>query len=281
MAWRKINDSLLSEIADEIRAKTGNTASLTPAQMSAELSAIETKKPEQTKTVTAGTSAVTVNPDIGKVLSGVTVNPTPSQAKSVTPSASAQTVLPDSGKLLSSVSVNAVNSDLLAALDSDFNADNIKQGVNILGLTGNLAVGIPNLKIWKVIVPSDKTSGNFYFLNSDSWLLANRDNATLTCFLFPAATLDYSSLGKGYIGGIFCSNQLICTDNNGNNYGFAIKVSPSGGRGSSYLNQPLNANDSAIGQLYIHTDGKPAVRVGSTYPLLAGNYYFVCYYQEE
>lgn len=63
-------------------------------------------KPEQTKTATAGTSAITVTPDTGYVLSKVTVNPTPSQTKSVTATASAQTVSPDSGKLLSSVTVN-------------------------------------------------------------------------------------------------------------------------------------------------------------------------------
>lgn len=65
--------------------------------------------PKQEKTVTAGTSAASVTPDSGKLLSKVTYNPTPSQSKSCTPSTSAQTVTPDSGKLLSSVSVSAIS----------------------------------------------------------------------------------------------------------------------------------------------------------------------------
>lgn len=64
----------------------------------------------QSKTVTAGTTNVTVSPDASYGgLSSVVVQPTPSQTKSVTPSTSAQTVSPDSGKLLSSVSVGAIS----------------------------------------------------------------------------------------------------------------------------------------------------------------------------
>ena len=64
--------------------------------------------PSQTKTVTAGTGNVNVSPDSGKLLSKVTVAPTPTQSKSVTPSTSQQTVTPDAGKHLSSVVVRAV-----------------------------------------------------------------------------------------------------------------------------------------------------------------------------
>lgn len=61
--------------------------------------------PSQAKTVTAGTNDVTVNPDNGKLLSQVTVAPTPSQTKTVTAETGNVTVLPDSGKLLSKVTV--------------------------------------------------------------------------------------------------------------------------------------------------------------------------------
>jgi len=68
-----------------------------------------TVKPEQTKTVAAGTSNKTVSPDSGYVLSSVTVQPTPSETKTATPSTSSQNITPTSGKLLSKVTVNAIS----------------------------------------------------------------------------------------------------------------------------------------------------------------------------
>lgn len=65
-------------------------------------------KPEEEKTVTAGTSTKVVTPSDGKTIKKVTVNPTPSQSKTVTPSTLQQTVSPDSGKLLSKVIVKAM-----------------------------------------------------------------------------------------------------------------------------------------------------------------------------
>lgn len=63
---------------------------------------------KEEKTVTAGTAQKVVTPSNGKLLSKVTINPTPSQAKTATPTAAQQTIKPDSGKLLSQVLVNAV-----------------------------------------------------------------------------------------------------------------------------------------------------------------------------
>lgn len=63
---------------------------------------------KEQKTVTASTSAINVTPSQGKLLSQVTVNPTPTETKSVTPTTSTQTVTPSSGKHLSSVTVGAV-----------------------------------------------------------------------------------------------------------------------------------------------------------------------------
>ena len=90
-------------------------------------------KPEEEKTVTAGTSAIEVLPSSGKVMKKVTVNPTPSETKTVTPKASKQTVSPSSGKLLSKVTVNG---------DADLVAGNIKKGIKIFGVTGSLVEGI-------------------------------------------------------------------------------------------------------------------------------------------
>lgn len=68
--------------------------------------------PSQMKIVKAGTDPVKVYPDSGNLLSEVTVAPTPTQSKSVTPSTSQQTVTPDIGKFLSSVVVRAVEDDV-------------------------------------------------------------------------------------------------------------------------------------------------------------------------
>lgn len=64
-----------TSIANAIRTKLGVQTTYTPAQMSTAIASIPTQKPEQTKSVTATTSAQTVTPDSGKVLSSVTVNP--------------------------------------------------------------------------------------------------------------------------------------------------------------------------------------------------------------
>ena len=60
-------------------------------------------KPEEEKTVTAGTSVIEVLPSSGKYIKKVTVNPTPSQNKTVRDTNKILTVSPDSGKLLKKV----------------------------------------------------------------------------------------------------------------------------------------------------------------------------------
>lgn len=88
---------------------------------------------KQEKTVTAGTAPIEVTPDKGKLLSKVTVNPTPTEQKTVTPGAAAQTVLPATGKHLSRVTVKG---------DSDLIPENIKVGANIFGTEGTFG-GVP------------------------------------------------------------------------------------------------------------------------------------------
>lgn len=63
----------------------------------------------QTKSATPSTSAQTISPDSGKVLSSVSVGAISTQTKSASPSTSAQTISPDSGKYLSSVSISAIS----------------------------------------------------------------------------------------------------------------------------------------------------------------------------
>lgn len=93
------------------------------------------------------TAAIDNNIQAGNIKSGVTIlgvtgnyNPQPNlQSKSVNPTTSAQTVSPDSGyDGLSQVSVAAVTS----AIDANIAASNIKNGVSILGVTGNVVEAI-------------------------------------------------------------------------------------------------------------------------------------------
>ena len=70
-------------------------------------------KPEEEKTVTAGTSVIEVNPSSGKVMKKVTVNPTPSQEKTIKNPSETTIIIPDEGKLLSKVTINIFNPSLV------------------------------------------------------------------------------------------------------------------------------------------------------------------------
>lgn len=104
------NGSGTVSITTETKTQAAGTSNVdvTPTSGKVLSKVTVTPTPSQEKTVTAGTSAASVTPDSGKLLSKVTYNPTPSQEKTITSSRSAQTVTPDSGKLLSKVTVNAL-----------------------------------------------------------------------------------------------------------------------------------------------------------------------------
>lgn len=104
----------------------------------------------ETSTVAGASTVVDVLNEISKLFSGdddATLNaeainniaavasalvPKPSQDKTVTPTTSEQTITADSGKVLGTVTVSAVT----AAIDENIVAENIKDGVTILGVTG-------------------------------------------------------------------------------------------------------------------------------------------------
>lgn len=113
-------------------------------------------KPEEEKTVTAGTSAKVVTPSDGKTIKKVTVNPTPSQSKTVSPSTSQQTVSPDAGKMLSQVIVNAMASGALS--DITVSASGLITAQ--IGTSGYLASGTKKTKqltkqAAKTVIPSE------------------------------------------------------------------------------------------------------------------------------
>lgn len=112
-----------------VTAPASGTTDVTPSSGYDGLSKVTVSPtPTETKNIT---SNGTYTPTSGKHFSQVTVNVsggTPStQEKTVTPTAAGVTVTPDSGKYLSKVTVSG---------DADLVAGNIKQGVDIFGVTG-------------------------------------------------------------------------------------------------------------------------------------------------
>lgn len=98
------------------------------------LSGDQTINPVQTeeKTVTAGTSMKSVLNSAGKYITRVDVYPTPSQQKTVSPTAAGMTIYPDINMLLSGVKLNGEPNAIAA---------NIKKGISILGVLGELESG--------------------------------------------------------------------------------------------------------------------------------------------
>lgn len=105
------------------------------------------------------------------------------QEKSVVPSKTAQTVTPDSGKLLSKVSVAAITSTLLANLDSNFKATNIRENVNMFGLVGTLDPGVAHTYgFWRITFP---TGSSCKIKKENTTYSAPSDAVSLGRYAFP------------------------------------------------------------------------------------------------
>ena len=126
-------------VYDAVVAKGSTPASHSLSDVVDGIAAIQSSPPTQTKSCTPSTSAQTITPDSGYLLSSVSVGAIATQEKSCTPSTSAQTITPDSGKYLSKVTINkypdasgnyTCGSNTGAASSNDMGATNNYRYVN-------------------------------------------------------------------------------------------------------------------------------------------------------
>lgn len=120
----------------------------------------------QTKTITAGTSSQTVQPDSGfDGFSEVTVDPTPSQTKSVTATTSQQTVTPDSGKLLSSVTVNPQSHSGSSGTYTTNGQKDLGANHNIRYVNISVSGSLSQTELWVNPNPASSMSSSIISLN--------------------------------------------------------------------------------------------------------------------
>ena len=136
----------------------------------------------QNKTVTAGTSDITVQADSGyDGLGTVTVQPTPTEAGSCTPTTSAQTITPSSGKYLSSVSVGAIPSEYVVPTNitlSNSSSVSLTSGSAYKPDTNGYAI-----QNYSSITPSSSSPGymaknRFYRTNNNGYAIDTYQNIT-------------------------------------------------------------------------------------------------------
>lgn len=129
-----VKEESLKSIGDAIREKTGAD--------------------QETKYLPSAMAAA-----ISSIVTDTTLTP---QTKEVSPSSDTQDVTADSGYQLSMVRVNPITSDLLYNLDNDFTAENIKEGVNLFGVEGEVK---PSVDFSVVTATPDTVLLNKVFYN--------------------------------------------------------------------------------------------------------------------
>lgn len=199
---------------------------------------------QSSKTVTAGTSQQTFAPDTGYDAMGeVVVNPTPSQSKSVTAGTTTTTVTPDNGKLLSSVSIAPTPSTPITPSSS---GTQFSAGLNNMSSSGWAYSSQPStgtIKYVPIVSPIQDNTHHTFTLSNNNYNLISSGKAILIAGIksFQATLPSQGSIGGNIQIGFNTSLGLniIDSSNIGSNktiyYRFTIAAPSAGGDGFIYL----------------------------------------------
>ena len=141
------NDNLtdfVTDIADTLRTalKQDSTHKINPQDFSGIITEIANGSTIETEdiTITPSETVQEVSRTEGKYINKVTVNPIQTESLDVVPTQSSQAIQSPEGKYYKEVNVGAVTS----AIDGNITPTNIRAGVSILGVQGNLEPDKPN-----------------------------------------------------------------------------------------------------------------------------------------
>lgn len=163
--------------------------------------------PEE-KTVTAGTSPIEVNSTSGKLMSKVTVNPTPTEEKTVTPTTEDLIVAPVEGKQLSQVTVQG---------DVNFLEENIAEGVTIWGKIGtHQGGGGSGSYVWTKqgmsdTVTEDTTGGTYTLTTSNDSRPSSEIEICISAPIYDSSKRqwNFDSTLSGYMKGTVSNEDTV------------------------------------------------------------------------
>lgn len=158
----------------------------------------------QNKTVTAGTSNVTIQADSGyDGLDTVTVEPTPTEIGSATPTTSAQTITPSSGKHLASVNVGAIPSEYVIPTNitpSNSNPVSLSTPNSYKPTASGYAIASYSSVTPSNSSPVSLSSGTVYKMGGNGYAIASYGNVTPTSSVQTLSSGSiYKMNGTGYV----------------------------------------------------------------------------------
>lgn len=130
--------------------------------------------------------------------------------------------------------------------------------------------GLADVKRWDITSTGD-VSSSIVRLVTDDWLKEHGADDNLVVMVIPKFAVPYTS-GNGNQGMYLCTNAGRATDSSGNLYkSMSLYVHSGGSIVARGRTQGLT-NGNNIGDLWINSYGSLYAYVGTTYPLVAGEY---------